>query len=224
MRAKLSVVISTLNAETGLERSLPALAEGVSAGLLRELVISDGGSDDGTLAIADAAGAQVLEGAPSRGGQLARGAAAARGEWLLFLHADTVLAPGWAVAVAAHLPSGRPGYFRLRFDDAGLAARIVAGWANLRARALGLPYGDQGLLISRAEYDAAGGFADIPLMEDVAMARALGRRLVALSGVAVTSAAKYRRDGWLQRGARNLSLLLRYLLGARPEDLAKRYR
>lgn len=224
MRAELSVVIPTLDAEAGLRRSLPALTEGLQSGLICELVITDGGSRDATLRIAEAAGATVVEGTPSRGGQLRRGAMVARGEWLLFVHADTVLPEGWSGCVAAHLPTGRPAHFRLRFDRGGLAARLVAGWANLRARLFRLPYGDQGLLISRADYDAAGGFKDIPLMEDVAMACALGRRLMPLPLTATTSAERYLRDGWVRRGARNLWLVLRYLCGADPARLAARYR
>jgi len=223
MRAKLSVVMPTLNATQGLARSLPALAEGLDAGLIRELSISDGGSTDPTLTIADEAGALVVSGPASRGGQLRRGADAATGEWLLFLHADTVLPPGWAEMVQDQISTGRPAYFRMRFDAAGLAPLLIAGWANLRARRFYLPYGDQGLLISRAEYAAVGVFQEIPLMEDVAMSRALGARLEGLPGVVTTSAARYARDGWLRRGARNLSLLLRYLMGADPESLARRY-
>jgi len=223
MRAKLSVVVPVLNAEGDLPRLLAGLMEGVEAGLVRELILSDGGSDDATARIAEAAGAIWCAGPPSRGGQLRRGAGAAGGAWLLFLHADTALPEGWTRAVEAQIRAGRPGYFRLAFDGGGAAARIVAGWANLRSRLFCLPYGDQGLLISRAEYDAAGGYLDIALMEDVAMARCLGRRLCMLPLPIRTSAARYRREGWLRRGARNLALLARYLAGANPEDLRKRY-
>ena len=223
MRAKLSVVIPTLDAEDGLARCLPALTEGLSAGLIRELIISDGGSSDATVTIARAAGALIIAGRASRGAQIARGAAAARGDWLLVLHADTVLPRGWAECIMAHLPSGRPAHFRLRFDRGGLPARLVATWANLRSRWLNLPYGDQGLLISRAEYDRIGGYPGIPLMEDVAIARALGARLTELPLAVTTNAGKYQRDGWLRRGARNLSLLLRYLCGADPARLTRRY-
>ncbi len=224
MRAPLSIVIPTLNAAPGLSRSLPPLAEGLAAGCIRELVIADGGSTDATLAIAEAVGALVIRTAPSRGGQLRAGAAAASGEWMMFLHADTVLPPGWPGIVAAHLEGDdRPAFFSLRFDAPGPTARAVAGWANLRARLFHLPYGDQGLLISRAEYDRLGGYPDIPLMEDVAFARALGRRLTALPLTVTTSAEKYLRDGWLRRGARNLSLLARFLCGADPNSLAQRY-
>ena len=223
MRAQLSVVIPTLNAAGALPDCLARLMPGVEAGLIRELILTDGGSQDATAAIADEAGARLITGPASRGGQLRRGVAAATGDWLLILHADSHLPETWPELVARRLRSGRPGYFRLRFDARGLAPALVAAWANLRARAFGLPYGDQGLLISRADYDAVGGYPDIPLMEDVALARKLGRRLGPLPAALTTSAAKYQRDGWLRRGARNLGLLARYLLGADPARLARKY-
>ena len=175
MRAPISVVIPTLNAGESLPGCLAALGEGLQAGLIRELIVSDGGSDDATLEISEAAGAVLIEGMPSRGGQLRRGAGAAQGAWFLFLHADSWLAPGWSEAALAHMESDKAGYFRLRFDRGGLPGRVVAGWANLRSRLFGLPFGDQGLLIPRDLYDALGGYPDIPLMEDVALARALAK-------------------------------------------------
>ncbi len=223
MRAELSVVIPTLDAEAGLPACLSGLMEGVEAGLIRELVITDGGSTDATLTIAEEVGAQVVTGPASRGGQLRRGVAATQGAWVLVIHADSVLPAGWAEAVAVQISTGKPAYFRLRFDVTGLAPQAVALWANLRARWLGLPYGDQGLLVARADYDAVGGYRDIPLMEDVVLARALRGRLTRLPMAITTSAAKYQRDGWVRRGARNLTLLLRFLLGADPERLARRY-
>lgn len=224
MRAPISVIIPTLNAEAGLPGCLSALAEGLSTGLIRELIFSDGGSTDHTIEIAEAAGARVLHGVPSRGGQLQRGGQAAQGDWLLFLHADTVLAEGWSRPVAEALAAPGAYHFRLRFDAQGAAPRVVAGWANLRTRLFGLPYGDQGLLIDRASYDAGGGFMDIPLMEDVAMARALRGTLTGLPHDAVTSAEKYQSQGWLRRGGRNLMTLGRYFAGADPKDLAQSYR
>jgi len=224
VRARISIVIPTLEAEPALPACLGALVEGVPAGLVREVIVSDGGSTDATRAIAEAAGAVIVTGPPSRGGQLRRGAAAARGEWLLVVHADTVLPAGWSGAVRARMETGGPAAFRLSFDQAGLRPWLVAGWANLRSRLFGLPYGDQGLLIPRAVYDAAGGYPDIPLMEDVALARALKRR-IALMPLAVTTASdRYARAGWLRRGARNLGTLARYLCGADPDRLAARYR
>lgn len=223
MAAPLSIVIPTLNDAEALGPTLARLAEALTDGLIRELILTDGGSSDDIAGVAEAAGAVLVTGPPGRGGQLARGAAAAKGEWLLFLHADTLPAPGWAAAVRRHMEEApdRAGWFRLRFDDPGFPARWTAGWANLRARALGLPYGDQGLLLRRDLYARAGGHPDIPLMEDVALVRRLPLR--ELGAEAVTSARRYRRDGWLRRGARNLTTLALWRLGVRPERLARLY-
>lgn len=225
MRAPLSIIIPTLNAAQTLPGALAALMPGVEAGLVRELIISDGGSTDATAEIADAAGAVFINGPAGRGGQLARGAGAAQGDWLLFLHADSWLAPGWSAPAGLHMSinNGSAAVFRLAFRAPGLAPRFVAGWANFRSRFFGLPYGDQGLLISRDLYDAIGGFADIPLMEDVAMIRALRGKITRLDHVVVTGAERYLREGWLRRGARNLLILLKYFAGTDPETLAKSY-
>lgn len=223
MRAQLSVVIPTLNAARVLPACLAALMEGLERGLIRDLVITDGGSGDETLQIADAVGAVIVSGGASRGGQLRRGAMAAGGEWLLFLHADTVLPRGWAEVVEGQIARGRPACFRLGFDARGLMPVLVAAWANLRTGLLHLPYGDQGLLVSRAEYEMVGGYPDIPLMEDVAMARRLGARTEVMPLRLRSSAVRYQQGGWLRQGARNLWRLLRYLCGADPERLARRY-
>lgn len=224
MPAPICVLIPTLNVSAHLPDCLSALVEGLSAGLIHELIVSDGGSEDATQAICEEAGARIVTGPPSRGGQLRRGAAVARGDWLLVIHADSVLDPGWSDAVADHLGQGGTACFRLRFRARGLMPRWVAGWANLRTRTLGLPYGDQGLLVSRRDYDAAGGYPDQPLMEDVALVRALPGRVDLLPVAITTDAGRYERDGWLRRGARNLAILTRYLLGADPERLDRAYR
>jgi rSAM/selenodomain-associated transferase 2 len=222
--AKISIVIPTLNAQSALPHCLEALMEGLSEGLIRELIISDGGSADATVQIAEAAGAEVVTGSASRGGQLRRGCAVAQGEWILVLHADTVLERGWAALVGDHITnSGQGAYFRLKFKANGLGALWVAGWANLRSRLFGLPYGDQGLLLRQTEYAAVGGYTDQPLMEDVALVRALPR-LVGLPVTALTSPERYQRAGWVRRGARNLWTLMRYFAGVSPEKLAQAYR
>lgn len=226
MTAKISVIIPTLNAEGSLPQCLAALIEGLPAGLIREVIVTDGGSADATCKIAEATGADVVSGPASRGGQLRRGAEAARGQWLMVLHADTVLDPGWSQAVARHVdaPGAGTAYFQLAFRATGLMPAWVAGWANLRARLFALPYGDQGLLMRAAEYKRAGGYPDQPLMEDVALARRLAKPFTALPVRAVTSPERYRRSGWLRRGTRNLWTLARYYAGTDPEDLAQAYR
>lgn len=220
MRAPISVVIPTLNAAGALPACLAALTEGLSEGLIREVILSDGGSNDATCALAEAAGAEIVQGTASRGAQLRRGADAAGGAWLLFVPADTRLAPGWSQVVMDALQTRGAYHFALRFDDPGLPAHLVAGWGNLRARVFGLPCGDQGLLVDRETYDKAGGYPDIPVLEDVALARALRGQLMALQAVAITSAAPYRRQGWIRRGGRNLWTLARYFAGVSPERLA----
>jgi rSAM/selenodomain-associated transferase 2 len=225
MPAPISVVVPTRDAAPGLAQCLSALVEGVAAGLIRELVVSDGGSTDATRAIARAAGARIVAGPAGRGGQLRRGVAEARGDWLLVLHADTRLGAGWTAAAARHLVD-RPdsaGWFRLRFDAPGTPPRLVAGWGNLRARHLGLPFGDQGLLIARGLYDAVGGYPDIPLMEDMALARALAGRLAPIDAEALSDFARYRERGWVRQGAGNLWRQMRFLAGADPARLARRY-
>lgn len=222
MRAPLSIVIPTLNAQAHLAPCLACLFEGLEAGLIREVVITDGGSDDDTQSIADGVGAVWVSGPAGRGGQLQRGAAQARGDWILFLHADSQLAPGWTKAVEKAMGAGAPGYFWLRFRAKGVMPMVTAGWANLRSRVFGLPYGDQGLLISRADYLAAGGFPDIPLMEDVTFVR----RLAGLRPIGTqisTSAERYTAQGWVRRGSRNLFTLARFFMGASPEALKRSY-
>lgn len=227
MPAPLSIIIPALNAAGDLPLCLEALMPGLEAGLIREVIVVDGGSTDATPRIAGSAGANLVESAPGRGKQLIAGAAAARGEWLLFLHADTVLSRDWPERVASHM-AARPdkaAAFTLKYrSDAG-AARWLEARANRRARWMGLPYGDQGLLLSRELYDEVGGYEDVPLMEDVMIVRAIGKkRLVLLSAEARTSAAKYEREGWRRRGWKNAMLLTRFLLGASPEKLAREYR
>ena len=224
MPAPVSVIIPTLNAAQTLPRCLEALMPGLEAGLIRELIVCDGGSEDGTGAIAQAWGAEVRVVPPSRGGQLRRGCALARGDWFLVLHADTALSTGWADVVSRHIHTSRKAaWFKLKFDSAGLPATVVAAWANLRST-LGLPFGDQGLVVPRQLYAETGGYPDIPLMEDVVIARLLKGQLVGLPVTAMTSAEKYQRQGWLRRGARNLWTLARYAAGADPARLARHYR
>lgn len=222
----LSVIIPTLNAAAGLPATIAALGRGGS--LIHEIIISDGGSADGTVDVAQHAGCRVVAVARGRGAQLKAGAAAARGDWLLFLHADTCLDPGWAAATqafcAAPANAGRAAYFRFALADTSPAARRLEAFVAWRCRRFGLPYGDQGLLIRAATYQALGGFTDEPLMEDVDLVRRIGRaNLTGLPVPAVTSAVRYRRDGYGARPLRNLLCLGLYFAGVAPARLAKLY-
>jgi rSAM/selenodomain-associated transferase 2 len=224
----LSIIIPTLDSAATLSSALASLEEGRASGLVAEVVVVDGGSGDATAALAAAGGARVVASPRGRGMQLATGGAVAEGEWLLFLHADTRLGGGWAAAVAAFLADAanrrRAGYFRFRLDDTRRAARVIEAGVHWRCRGLALPYGDQGLLLSAALYREIGGLHPLPLMEDVELARRLGRgRLVPLAADAVTSASRYRRGGYVARPLRNLCCLSLYFLGVPPRLLLRLY-
>lgn len=217
---RLSVVLPTLNAATTLPATLAALGE---AGPAVEVIVADGGSTDGTAGLAP----RCIQAPRGRGSQLMAGAAAARADWFLFLHADTRLAPGWWAEARAHMDAhaDKAAVFRFALDDPAPQARRIERLVAWRCRRLGLPYGDQGLLMSRAVYDSIGGFRPLPLMEDVDMVRRLGRRrLRLLETPAVTSAARYRRDGWTLRPLRNLTCLTLWWLGVPADRVAALYR
>ncbi|MCC7048725.1 MAG: TIGR04283 family arsenosugar biosynthesis glycosyltransferase [Alphaproteobacteria bacterium] len=225
----LSIVIPTLNAADELVRTLDSLGRPPWAGIDGEIVVADGGSRDASPAVARAAGARLVTVPRGRGAQLAAGAEAARGDWLLFLHADTRLGAGWARAARAFMEdprhAARAAVFGFALDDDAPAARRLERMVAWRTRHLGLPYGDQGLLIGRAFYRRLGGFRPIPLMEDVDLVRRLGRgRIDLLPVAAVTSASRWRRDGWTARSARNLFCLGLYFLGVPPRLIARVYR
>ncbi|MEM7268022.1 MAG: TIGR04283 family arsenosugar biosynthesis glycosyltransferase [Pseudomonadota bacterium] len=222
----ISVIIPTLDAAARIGPCLYALSPAIIDPVLSEVIFADGGSDDDIEEIAEATGARLVRADRGRGAQLAAGAEAARGDWFLFLHADTVLSEDWVEVARAHIEQGpeRAGYFRLAFAAKGFGPRLVAGWGNLRSRLFGLPFGDQALLIHRGLYQRVGGFQRIPLMEDVAIARALSGRLTSLPATATTDFERYQRQGWVKRGAANLWLQARYFAGASPEALADEYR
>ena len=217
---RLSVVIPALNAAASLPATLAAL------GKVPEIVVVDGGSDDATAAAARAAGARVIKAERGRGAQLAAGVTAAAGDWLLLLHADTILSAGWhaaAISFSAAWPD-RAAYFRLALDSPGQQARRLERMVAWRSRRFGLPYGDQGLLLSRALLDRIGGVRPLPLMEDVDLARRIGRhRLTALDATALTSARRWEAEGWTRRSARNLACLSLYFAGVPPTLLVRLY-
>ena len=227
MPAPLSIIIPAYNAEEVLPLCLTSLMPGLESGLIREVILVDGGSEDQTRRLAEGAGATVIS-APEKGraAQLRQGVEQARGDWLLFLHADTALSRDWAERAKAHIEErpDKAAAFTLAYRSDHPMAKVVARRANWRARTLGLPYGDQGLMLSRKLYKDVGGYPDVSFMEDVKIVRSLGKqRLTLLSAEARTDASKYERDGWRKRSWRNAYLITRYLLGADPEKLAKSY-
>jgi rSAM/selenodomain-associated transferase 2 len=219
---RIAIVVPTLDEEVAASR---LLAEAARHG--DELVVSDGGSRDRTVEIAREVGARVVAGAPGRGGQLNRGAAAAGGDVLVFLHADTRLPEGAAEAIRAAVGGGAVGGgFRVRFDDAGMLYRFGAGVANLRARWTRLPLGDHAQFVTRAAFEQLGGFAEWPILEDVDFMRRLRcvGRIAVLDPPVVTSARRFHTSGPIRTVARNWLIWTLFTLGISPTRLARLYR
>jgi rSAM/selenodomain-associated transferase 2 len=224
-QTSISAVIPTYNATETLPETLATLR---GSALIDEVIVADGGSSDKTIDCAISAGARVIAAPRGRGNQLAAGAAAASGNWLFFLHADCCLEPSWQKAVGAFVTvpeaASRAGYFDFALDDPAPAARRLEHVVAWRCRFLALPYGDQGLLIARRLYDAVGGFAPLPLMEDVDLVRRLGRhRLARIGTCCIASARRYRHDGYLRRPLRNLLCLSLYFAGMPPARIVRLY-
>jgi len=194
----ISVVVPTANSERLLPRCFDSLIAGAVRGIVREVIVTDAGSSDSTLAIADAAGAHVVHSRKNRGAQLADGAATAKGDWLLFLHPETALEPGWEMEAEsfisqAEMERPRAAAFRFALDDFGGEARRAEAKAALRTALFALPYGDQGLLIPKRLYKKLGGYRALADLEDADLVRRIGRRrLVSLRARAINVARPHK--------------------------------
>jgi rSAM/selenodomain-associated transferase 2 len=222
---RLAIIVPTLNEEGTLRRNLPAALAAAD-----EVVVSDGGSTDGTLEAARALGARTVSGPPSRGGQLNRGAEATEADVLLFLHADTVLPEGAGETVRAVVSRGAMGgAFLVRFDVDVLELRLGSWLMNQRTRLTRLPLGDQAQFATREAFRELDGYRDWPLLEDLDFAwrlqRRWGRRRLALIEDRVTtSARRFVEQGVLRTVATNWLIWLLFLLGVPPRRLARLYR
>jgi rSAM/selenodomain-associated transferase 2 len=219
----LSVIVPTLDEEAALPAALAAARQ---PGVV-ELIVVDGGSRDRTCEIARALADRTLSSARGRAHQMNEGAAAARGDVLLFLHADTRLPPGYAAAVAAALAAPRVvgGRFDVRLDAAGLAYGLIGRMISLRSRLTRVATGDQAIFVRRAVFERLGGFPAVPLMEDIALSRGLKRAgaLACLRETVVTSARRWERDGVVRTVLLMWLLRAGYYAGIAPARLARMY-
>jgi rSAM/selenodomain-associated transferase 2 len=189
--------------------------------------VADGGSTDGTVELAAARGCAVVRSRAGRGGQLRAGVGAARGDWLLVLHADARLSPAALseAETALRQPELRAAAWPLAIDGDGVWFRWVEWGAALRWRLLGLAYGDQGLLVTRSLYDASGGYPDTRIMEDAALIRRLGRLAAVrhFQRPILADPRRWRREGRVRATLRNWAVLALFVAGVEPERLARWY-
>ncbi len=224
-RPSISVIIPTHNEAENLPRLLTRLR---AIAPQAELIICDGGSTDNTVAIAQTQGTRVIIETGGRARQLNRGAALAHGEILLFLHADTEL-PEQFEAIAQTVlnqPGVMAGAFQLRIDGPDPKLRWIERGVQWRSRFFQLPYGDQGIFLKRSVFEALGGFADLPIMEDFELMQRVRRQgKVAIAPAAVTtSARRWQKLGIVRTTMLNQLMILGYRVGISGDRLAQWYR
>jgi rSAM/selenodomain-associated transferase 2/rSAM/selenodomain-associated transferase 1 len=220
----ISVVIPTFNEAQTLRRTLEAACRGEEV----EIIVADGGSKDSTCEIASDCNAVVLQIPGGRASQLNSGAAEAKGRLLLFLHADTLLPERYEYMVrhALENPFTVAGAFRFQTDDSSISMRLIEWGANIRSHVFQWPYGDQGLFMERRIFEEAGGFSQLPIMEDFDLVMRLRRRgqVITLPQAAVTSARRWARLGVLRTTAINHAMIAGYLGGLPIRTLERFYR
>lgn len=221
----ISVIIPTLNEEDNIGRCIQTLR---SEDPCCEVILADGGSTDRTVEIAGAyEGVRIVKTGRGRGLQMNKGAAAAGGEVLLFLHADTRLEEGWTRAIVSLLDdrSVAGGAFSFQVDSLDRHYRLIELWVSVRCRIFKLPYGDQGIFVRRDIFDGLGGYREIPLMEDVDIIARMKRagRIVILDTKAFTHHRRWAREGWVRASLMNQMIMVMYRLGLDPDRLAKIY-
>jgi len=217
-----AVLIPVLDEAEALRRNLPAALAAAD-----EVVVSDGGSRDGSREVARELGARWVAGPPGRGGQLNRAAAASSADTFLFLHADTELPPGGVEAVRRAAADGaRGGAFLVRFDAERWVYRLGERVVNVRTRWAKTPLGDQGQFVTRGTFEELGGFREWPILEDLDFARRLRRSgpVTILPLPVTTSARRFEAAGPLRTVLRNWLIWSLFVLGVSPHRLGRLYR
>jgi rSAM/selenodomain-associated transferase 2 len=219
----LSVIVPVLDEERVLAVSLAAARQ---PGVL-EIIVVDGGSRDGTVAVARRLADSVVTAPRGRARQMNAGAAAAGGDAFLFLHADTRLPDGYPAAVSRALadPGVAAGRFDVRLDARGAAYAAIARGMNLRSRLTGIATGDQAIFLRRETFARIGGYPVLPIMEDIALCRLVRElgRMAVLRDTAITSARRWQRRGVVQTVVLMWTLRFAYFAGVSPARLAQWY-
>ena len=223
--SRLSIIIPALNEAAGIAVTLAALQPFRARGV--EVIVVDGGSGDGTIECARALADRVLGAPCGRAVQMNAGAAAASGDALLFLHADTILPPGADELVLYGLSdTGRTwGRFDITIEGSNPLLRIVSGMMNWRSQITGIATGDHAIFVTHEAFKTAGGYPAIPLMEDIALSKRLKRigRPLCLAARARTSGRRWTKHGVVRTILLMWRLRFSYWRGADPAALALRY-
>jgi hypothetical protein len=221
---KISIIIPALNEAATIARTLSRL-EGVDN---LEVIVVDGGSIDETAGLAKSRGVTVIQSNPGKAIQMNTGAAAAAGDILVFLHADTLLPEGFRhqIVSALNQNSVAAGAFRLSIDSPAAAIRFIECMANLRSRFLRLPYGDQALFMKKSLFDEIGGFPELSIMEDFILVRRLKRKgkIIIVPKAVATSPRRWLHLGIFKTWLINQLIVMAYYLGFPPERLSRIYR
>ncbi len=221
----ISVVIPALDEEENISRCIEAIR---TEGPICEVIVADGGSRDRTREIAQSyPGVTCIQAEKGRGNQMNAGASRARGEVLLFLHADTILASGWDRGIEEALRDHRVvgGAFTFSLDNPLQKYRLIEAWVSLRCRVFRLPYGDQAIFVRTGVFNKLAGYKNIPLMEDVDLmgrVKKLGK-ITILEHRALTSGRRWAAKGLIRTAAINQTMMLLYRLGVSPQRLSKFY-
>jgi rSAM/selenodomain-associated transferase 2 len=222
----ISVIIPAFNEETNIKSSID------SAKQLNplEIIVADGGSIDRTCELAEDAGARLVKSPKGRGAQMNAGASLAKGEILLFLHADSRLPLiDYESAFGRETKDYAGGFFKLKFDDTSISTKLVELFANVRSRLFSLPYGDQAIFLKRDVFEKIGGFKEYPFLEDIDMAIRL-RRLYRLKHMPynVTASARRLKKGYplspVAVSFKNVFIAILFMLGVSPHKLIHLYR
>ena len=224
LQGQISVIVPTLNESGALPTALASAARKPEV----EVVVADGGSQDGTVEIARDWGCRVVSTSPGRARQMNRGAEKCQSEYLIFLHADTRLPKEFQGCVRETLadPKVAAGAFRLRIDGARGFLHLIEAGANRRSRYFQMPYGDQAIFLRTQLFREVGGYPDLPIMEDFELIRELRRRgRIALAPSSVlTSGRRWKDLGILRTTLVNQMVILAYLAGVQPNRIASWYR
>lgn len=222
----LSIIIPALNEETDIGLTVQRAAEEVDVTV--EIIVADGGSIDNTKSVAARLGCTIVTSETGRAVQMNAGASRARGDILLFLHADTLLPHGYLKAITSVIANkdNIAGAFKLAIDSTIQSAEIIAWAANCRSKLLHFPYGDQGIFLRKADFLRLGGFPELPLLEDFELVRKLRRQgNIAIVPLAIkTSGRRWSRLGFWRTTLINQKIIIGHLLGVSTDVLAGWYR